>query len=186
MLDMRFILAALYFSTGVLGAPRWAITKKAIAPRASSTSVFAASLCGSPCTISFDALTTTLTLTPPAATVSVSDSLNSVTVNFDVITTETVIKPEAQTFDNNDPSGTTSITLSSLSLDGFHAQATDTYTNTDGQQQQVVVDQEVDMDDFPALLDDDAVSEECPIEHARRDTSPPIGYDLKRSMILCV
>jgi hypothetical protein len=185
MFYMRIFIVVLHISTGVIAAPHWAITKKVIAPRASSSSVFAASLCGSPCTVSFDALTTTLTLTPPAATVSVSDSINSVTVNFDVVTTETVIQPDAQTFANGDPSGTPSITLSSLSLNPFSVQATDTYTNTDGQQQQVVVDQDVDMDEFPALLDDDEASDECPIQHAARNTAPQTGYDTKISMKPC-
>ncbi|CAI7652575.1 unnamed protein product [Penicillium crustosum] len=84
--------------------------------RGDEAMTFPASECGSPCTISFQPITTALTVSVPSQTVWVASITKSVSFGFTPVTTTTVFQPSAQTFSNNDPAATPKITLQPLQL----------------------------------------------------------------------
>ncbi|KAJ5963720.1 uncharacterized protein N7479_003596 [Penicillium vulpinum] len=87
-----------------------------IEKRADGDIALPASECGSPCIVSFEPITTIVTISIPDQTVWVASVSQSVTFDFPPVTTTTVFQPSAQTFSNNDPVATPTITLQPLQV----------------------------------------------------------------------
>ncbi|KAJ5836539.1 hypothetical protein N7447_002565 [Penicillium robsamsonii] len=88
----------------------------AIEKRGDGAMTLPASECGSPCTVSFEPVTTTVIVSVPAQTVWVASITQSMIFDFTPVTTTTVFQPSAQTFPNDDPVATPAITLQPLEL----------------------------------------------------------------------
>jgi hypothetical protein len=143
-------------------------------PDITTATSFPASLCGTPCVVTWSPLTTTLTLHPPAATISFEDAPSSITVSFGDVTTVTTIQLAPSTSPNSDPEGTPTLSFPlSFSLGSLVVSAQATITNNN---EQVVLAVEEDLDlDAEGETDDEGDSSDSGSDSGSSDSGPESG-----------
>ncbi len=116
-------------------------------PDITTATSFPASLCGTPCVVTWSPLTTTLTIHPPAATISFEDAPSSITVSFDEVITTTTIQLAPSTSPNSDLEGTPTLSFPlSISLGSLVVSAQTTITNNQNEQVVLAVEEDLDLD----------------------------------------
>ncbi|KAJ5870536.1 hypothetical protein N7455_005477 [Penicillium solitum] len=133
---------------------------------------FPASECGSPCTISFEPVTTALTVSVPSQTVWVASITKSVSFGFTPVTTTTVFQPSAQTFSNDDPAATPTITLQPLQLGSI--------TVFGSEDMDMDIDDEMDVDHHEQIIlpVEYMIIDDDPVEHSSAKYNP---YNLENN-----
>lgn len=141
----------------------------------STTSLsFAASLCDSPCSISFSSQVV-FTAAPAPTTLNFPDAPAQIVVSFEP-TTLTTLLTTTVTVDNQDPKGTPLILPPGIILDdSVIVTGASSYTNTDGDTVNVDVTQNVIdvLDDFA-----EAFVDSCEVDVANVVVPRPAGVDV--------